>query len=339
MRPTARHQSALRTPLNDLLGTEAHVRLLRALSATETPVSASELARQTDLHLSGIGRALVALEETGVVELVGTGGRRPARLRDVHPLAPVLRTLFRAEAARFEHIVHSLREAAKRVRPIPKAIWIQGPVTRGEDRIGDPLVIALLTSAKDLVRARTSLEALIEDLERDLDVTVEIRGYTVADFIGTQPHELAAVREGMSLLGPPPLSLVQPAYTRRDRGATRPASRSRIRSHADIDARAHALAGAIAERLRSDPSLVGRARARLSERLETASASDRHALREWDRILRTMSVARLRRFLIDPGERATRLRQTLPFAEVLSAEERGRIAATASDRRDSGSRS
>ena len=32
MRPTAKLQSALRTPLNDILGTEANVRILRVLA-------------------------------------------------------------------------------------------------------------------------------------------------------------------------------------------------------------------------------------------------------------------------------------------------------------------
>ncbi|MBK8058777.1 MAG: hypothetical protein IPK33_13275 [Gemmatimonadetes bacterium] len=53
MRPILNRQSALRAPLNDILGTEANVRLLRALAATAAPMSPSRLAEATGLHLSG----------------------------------------------------------------------------------------------------------------------------------------------------------------------------------------------------------------------------------------------------------------------------------------------
>ena len=69
-----------------------------------------------------------------------------------------------------------------------------------------------------------------------------------------------------------------------------------------------------------------RARAFITSRLTKAAPGEQRELREWDRILRTMSTARLRRFLVDPGERATRLRQTLPFVGALTAEERARVA-------------
>ena len=108
----------------------------------------------------------------------------------------------------------------------------------------------------------------------------------------------------------------------------------RVRSHADADARGRVLARAIADRLKTDPSLVSRARAYVAARLTAASPGEQHELREWDRILRTMSVARLRRFLNDSGERAARLRQSLPFVGVLTPQERERL--TNEIARDSG---
>jgi hypothetical protein len=38
---------------------------------------------------------------------------------------------------------------------------------------------------------------------------------------------------------------------------------------------------------------------------------------EWRQILRTQSPTRIRKLLVDPGERATRLRQTLPFLDAI----------------------
>jgi hypothetical protein len=44
-----------------------------------------------------------------------------------------------------------------------------------------------------------------------------------------------------------------------------------------------------------------------------------------------MSLPRLRRFLVDSGERATRLRQTLPFVDALSNDERDAILKESAD--------
>src|SRR5262249_46541609 len=80
--------------------------------------------------------------------------------------------------------------------------------------------------------------------------------------------------------------------------------------------------------------LLVRARSAAPRRRSPHSPGEQRELREWDRILRTMSTARLRRFLVDRGERATRLRQTLPFVGALTAAERERIAAERVLRRD-----
>jgi hypothetical protein len=44
-----------------------------------------------------------------------------------------------------------------------------------------------------------------------------------------------------------------------------------------------------------------------------------------------MSPSRLRRFLVEPGERATRLRQTLPALDLLTPAERNAVLGSASD--------
>ena len=64
------------------------------------------------------------------------------------------------------------------------------------------------------------------------------------------------------------------------------------------------------------------ARTYISQRLASASPGERRELQEWDDVLRTMSIARLSRFLVDAGQRATRLRQTMPFFAVLTPEEK-----------------
>jgi len=325
VRPPAQRQSALRFPLNELLGTEANVRLLRALAEAGTPLSASELARRTRLHLSGIGKAIAGLTDAEIIEPVGSGSRSPVQLRPGHPLAGALRELFQRERDRFDTLVERLRSAAARIDPLPKAVWIQGAAATGDDRIGDPIVIGMLAAAPSVERVRAAFEAQVESIERELEVTIEVHARTAADLESAPPGDIERLKDVIPLLGPPPMALL----SRDDADRRRRVGRSRIRSHHDADARARALASAIADRLKTDPSLVPRARTYLARRLTKASAGEQRELQEWDRILRTMSLARLRRFLVDPGERATRLRQTLPFVGVLTAEERERLASHA----------
>ena len=70
-----------------------------------------------------------------------------------------------------------------------------------------------------------------------------------------------------------------------------------------------------------DPSPIESARSVVMKRLVRASPSEQRELREWERVLRS-SPYKIRRLLVDPGERATRLRQTLPFLDALTPEER-----------------
>jgi hypothetical protein len=56
--------------------------------------------------------------------------------------------------------------------------------------------------------------------------------------------------------------------------------------------------------------------------MEQASAQELPELNEWLELLEHKSVSQVRSLLLDPGERATRLRQSLPFLEVLTETER-----------------
>lgn len=79
----------------------------------------------------------------------------------------------------------------------------------------------------------------------------------------------------------------------------------------------------IAERVRVDPALVDRARARL-EALRSSGAIHVEYLEAWARLL-AAPRDQLCEALVDPGERSCALRQVSPFAGVLSARERWRI--------------
>lgn len=315
MRPVATPQSALRAPLNRLLGTEANVRILRVLAETATPLSRAEIARRAELNASGVRRSVDALIGWGIVESVGAGSRRPVRLRREHPLAAPLEDLFHAERRRFQELIDGLRSRIAELRPPPLSAWVQGPVARDEDEPEDPLVVGLLAAAGDIDETADRLRAAVGDLVRAQDVLIEVRAFALPDLRAVA--EARSELENLILLhGPSPLDLLD-AESERERGAAV--------DHALLDRRALALGRALAERIAEDPSLVERARRYVLKRLQQASPGQRKELREWDRILESVSLPRLRQLLTDPGERATRLRQTLPFLEALSPDERQEI--------------
>jgi hypothetical protein len=128
--------------------------------------------------------------------------------------------------------------------------------------------------------------------------------------------------DAMSLVGPAPSVF---AGMSKQRLST---DRVRAKRHSDLDARGLAFGNAIAAAIKEDPVLIERARAWIETRMKKASAGERRELEEWRRLLRTTSPARLRRVLTDPGERATRLRQTMPFLDALSAAERDALIDT-----------
>ena len=322
MRTPRRTQSALRAPLNEILGTAANVRLLRVLALTRTAIGAGELASRTNLNRTSVYPALVALEGTGIIDYVGSGAQRQLRLRTAHPLAASLRALFRAEVRRIEDLIAALRKIAQSLQPIPTAVWIEGPVLTGTDRLGDPLVCYVLADPAALPALTDQLSEQVAQIERDADVTIEIRGTTRSELLSRPETTAAQLRDAILLAGIPP-------------GALRPDTprtiTPKLRSHEEHDVRARRLAVAIAAKLKRDPELIRTAREHLDKRERTASTREQRALQEWARILSTMSPNRLQRFLIEPSERATRLRQSLPLLDVLSSTERDAVLASTTD--------
>lgn len=316
MRPPAEQQSALRYPLNYMLGTETAVRILRVLSTTEVPIGKSELARQADLNASGVRRALNQLIELGIVAEVGNTPHQPVRLCATNKFLQPLRHLFREEASRFEQVVESLRSMVAQLRPPPMSAWIQGPVTRGDDKPGDPITLGVLTTAGDAADTRTQLLSLLPEFIKDPDLQVVPKIWTKADLavLGEPREELDTA---ILLVAPNPLQLMKTQLESTGQ-VPRPL-------HQDMDRRALALAEAVEERITKNPDLVLKAAETIRQRLTSASEHEAHELREWLDVLEHKSVAQIRRLLLDPSERGVRLRQSLPFLDVLTESERRRI--------------
>jgi hypothetical protein len=95
-----------------------------------------------------------------------------------------------------------------------------------------------------------------------------------------------------------------------------------MRSHEWIDERSLALHQAVAAKLETQPELLEIARGNLGRWLAVHPAP---ALLEWKVLLDTLQLADVLALLRSPDERAARLRQSSPFAGVLTLAERQAI--------------
>jgi hypothetical protein len=95
-------------------------------------------------------------------------------------------------------------------------------------------------------------------------------------------------------------------------------------SHRVLDARSLALHCLVARKIAADPSLLDVARRNLARWRRNARGAAPKYLDEWDDIL-GLPWPRVAALLTEQSERAVRLRQSSPFAGVLTPAERRRI--------------
>lgn len=309
MRPTATTPSALEQPLNSLLGTETNVRILRVLTRTEVPLGKSEVARRAELNDSGVRRALGALMRFGIVD-AASGGVQTVVLRGEHYLAEALRELFDAERRSYQRVVDALRRASSEVVPPPLSAWVEGAADYGAD--SGTLVLTVVVEAHRAAAATEQLTDGIRELLREFDLRVSPRVLTRADVTAGVGWSDGA--DLILLVGPYPDDLIS------DIGRSEPAE-GNAGGHVRHDTRQLRVATALAGRLLDDPELIERTIGHLAAQTtpDTPATDPR---REWLDILEHESPAAVRRLLVDPGETATRLRQSLPFTDVLSDAER-----------------
>jgi hypothetical protein len=93
--------------------------------------------------------------------------------------------------------------------------------------------------------------------------------------------------------------------------------------HRRLDERSLALHRLIAKKIEASPALLDKARDNL-HRWQQASASPSPALAEWEQVIRG-PIHQVIALLIQPSERATRLRQSSPFCGILTDAERRAI--------------
>ena len=320
MRPIKHRRSRLLQPLDDILGTPAHVRLLRVLALRRTAVTAGELAKNAMLTRTSIYPVLRQLERVGIVEFVGAGARKLVQLRTRHALSRILRDLFHTEARQFEELTTALRKFFSQLPHRPLSAWVGDTDDLSS---GETLSVSFVAQPEELEQITDYLNAHLAVIERKHDVQIAVRGLTRSE-LDTLPGARPQTSSNPVLIaGVPPAAL-----TARSRSAARD---SPLASHHAHDARARRLAVAIAAKIRRDPGLIAVAEDHVKQRAQHADARELRELKEWARLLSTMSPARLQRFLVEDSERATRLRQTLPTLNILSPAEREAVVQSQTD--------
>jgi hypothetical protein len=97
-----------------------------------------------------------------------------------------------------------------------------------------------------------------------------------------------------------------------------------MKHHQKIDERSLAFGRAIASQLKEHPEIVSRAQATLDRWMKTCSPRTLPALQQWQAALEGPLEAVIA-LLTDDDERCAQLRQSNPFAGVLSQEQRKTI--------------
>jgi len=98
--------------------------------------------------------------------------------------------------------------------------------------------------------------------------------------------------------------------------------------HIRIEERSIALHLAVAERIRENPKLMEEAIKNLRRYLQQSFSESRKpasSLLEWQEILEKQSQEEVLEFMVSDNEKARRLRQSSPFAGIITPQERWRI--------------
>jgi predicted transcriptional regulator len=305
MRPIVSEQDPLRYPLNELLGTKAHVRLLRVMTTeVDGSLTVSDVAQRAGLTVPGAQKALDRLFRSGFISRVGGGRKHQYEIRFSDQLMQVTCALFKAERERYEQLLSTIKIEMKVLIPHPHAAWIQ----TFPRKAGEPLTLGLLHETRHLTNCVRHLRKKLNQLENDFNLTIELEGYTKADILDLNHHEIV------------PLYGIMPSLHTSLRQQKKGPS-----THRESERRMLALSRELAKAILKDTSLLRRAKNHINRLLQDEQGTANRDLMEWRDILDMYSIRQLSQFFTSPSERANRLRQSNPFFAILTADERAQL--------------
>lgn len=307
MRPPRVQRSPVEYPLDAILGSVAHVRLMRVLlNDVGGSVSVTDAARIAGLSTAGARKALNELAGMGAVARVGSGRAQKFGPAEDGVYAALLSQLFEEEQRQYEDLLASLRHAV--AMPEVISAWLREPA----DFAARALELDITVEPKALGWIGPEVRARLAQAEKRFDVIIEVNAFTRAD--GPELPGDATLLWGLA-----------------DGVAEHPSPG--LRAHADAAERSLRMAWTIAEMVKTDPTLVRRARRHVEALLREGQGTADADLGEWRQLLETYSDERLRDLLVSTSSRADRLRRSSPFFAVLTPGERDRLLRELEDAR------
>jgi hypothetical protein len=278
---------------------------LRTLEANREAMAVREVARRAGLALRSAQIAVERLREVGILRGVGSGSRGLVEWNGEHPLSVALGALFEAETRRRDRILRGVTEILGNRGPVVLSAWMAESESTSVD-----LELGVLAAAGDVDRLVDELREELAPLMRRESIWIEVRGWTRADL---EDATVRAVEHDAGVLhvAGAPLDAFLPRSEAPSRGP---------RSHREVDDDLRAKMQRVARSIRLRPEIVSTALEEIDARLSDAEPREAKTLREWRRILDTMSVERLARWLVEDSERADRLRQSIPATLLRSTD-------------------
>lgn len=179
MRPLS-SQSHLKFPLTDYLGSEASVRVLRALLAHGGALSTSQLAQDSGLTPRGTRHTLDKLVGGKIVKVLGQSGARLFSIDYQNPMAKALEALFNHERTRWDEVIRELREALQANENV-EAAWYYGSVARGEDTAASDFDIVVIAPEGEVDAVVESVRQSLRNVEDQLYVNCSVVGLSDSD--------------------------------------------------------------------------------------------------------------------------------------------------------------
>lgn len=300
MRPIASEQNPLQYPLNELIGTQANVRLFRVMVEINEPLTVSDVAKRAGLTVPGAQKALKRLYLTGFISRVGGGRKHLYEIRRPDIITETIIALFKAEKNRYDQLLAKIKNSITGLTPYPYTVWIQGI----PKEFGVPLTLGVMHDTRHLTDYVRQLRTQLNQVESRFDLTIELKGYTKAD-ISDLTFQDVTILYGFSPL------LKIPARQRKKHPPT----------HTEKDQQLYKMSCTLAKAIEQDASLVQRAKEYINGLLKADPGMASRDLREWRDILEMYSIQRLSRFITSSSDRAVRLRQSNPFLAILNPEE------------------
>lgn len=299
MRPPKEPRSALRYPLDAILGSEVQVRLIRVLIHEVTqPLSVTDIARLAGTTTVGARKALERLEAAGFAERIGSGHALKFQLRESAVARDALARVFEMENRHYDELIGGLRDAVS--LPEVMAAWYEPLPPNSKTAIR----LVALVSARDIAWIRGELRSRLGATENRFNVIVEVATHSLADAPKPGPDDV--LLWGVTVDAGAPTEVLP-------------------KTHAEASARSLLMAQAIADLIRTDPSLIRRAEQHLDRLIQDGQGMATADLMEWRQLLQTYSPERVRDLLVSTSSRGERLRRSAPFMPVLTPVEREQL--------------